>query len=124
MRAVGELHGQGVLARRQGDVRFRLSFAEMQMLFVHGYHLALLHRPSIDEQMMVARLGRHVAGRLDVHAFDGKLDLERARHCRAIGWLDEGNGLRKRAGGQQAAGDHDGGFTQEYGGQLHDVSSC
>src|SRR5471032_1974269 len=101
VQAVGELERQDVGAGRQLDFGLGLALAEVDVLVVGRDHFARLDRRRVDQQVVVAGVGRHVAGRLDFHAGNGELDPERAGDGRAIKGLDKRDRLLGEGAGAQ-----------------------
>lgn len=77
MSTIGKLHGQAVLAGRQSDGGFGLTFAKMAMLVIHRYRYIFFDICGIDQQVMMPGTCGHVARRSDCHA----LDREPHREC-------------------------------------------
>ena len=84
VRRVPEQQLQRMPAPRQGDGRFGLAGAEMQVVFVVRNRLIQGRQPRVDKQMVMSGIRLVHAGRRNAHLFEAEANGERGRHVRAV----------------------------------------
>jgi hypothetical protein len=89
MQVVAQQQAQGVLAGREVQRGRGGRVAEVNMVRICRDRHPHVRQISVDEQMMMSRMGLFDTGSDDAHTFDSELDCDRIGHGVAILWCYE-----------------------------------
>ena len=91
MLRVSEQQLESMTAPRQGDGRFGLASAEMQVVFVVGNRLIRGGKVCVDQQMVMSGVRLVYSGRRNTHLLQSEVDRERGRDVRSVLGRDDVN---------------------------------